>query len=101
MKKVFISQPIENKTIEEINGAKIKAIEYLESKGYEVVNKEFMNELDIKNPSNKNYLINIGKNIYKMSECDAIYFTEGWSTAKNCRIERLASLFYNIEILEN
>ena len=36
-----------------------------------------------------------------MSECEAIYFTEGWAVSKNCRIERLTAILYDIEIVED
>ena len=97
MKKVFISQPIQSKLTEEKN----KAIEYLESKGYEVVNKTSMNELDVSSFKNLLELRIIAKNIHSMAECDAIYFLDGWTLARNCRIERLVAILYNIEIIED
>lgn len=100
MKRVFICQPIENKTIREIKTRREEAVKYLESQGYDVINKTFEDEFDISDSSPLSELKVIGKNIHKMANCDAIYCIEGWSVSKNCRIERLTAILYNIEILD-
>ena len=43
----------------------------------------------------------LGKSIAHMSQCDAIYFTSGWTLAKRCRVERLAAILYGIEIVSD
>lgn len=99
MKRVFICQPIENKTIREIKTRREEAVKYLESQGYSVINKTFEDEVDISEGSSSSEIKIIGKNLKRMSTCDAIYCIEGWSVSKNCRIERLTAILYNIEIL--
>ena len=99
MKRVFICQPIENKTIEEIKKVREDTVNFLESQGYEIINKTFEDELDISEQSRHSILKIIGKNIHRMSNCDGIYCIEGWTLSKNCRVERLAALLYDIEIL--
>ena len=102
MKKVMISQPMKDKTKEEIIQTRNKAENYLKSKGYEVANTFFE---DAWNNENKNDIIHkplfyLGKSIAEMSKCDAIYFADGWALAKGCRVERLAAILYGIEIIE-
>lgn len=102
MKKVVISQPLENKTLQEIVWKEKKAKKNLEEKGYEVGNQFFIQEetlieqIGIKNKT----LYNIGKLFETMATCDAVYFTTGWSLDKGCRIIRLAAKLYDLEILE-
>lgn len=102
MKKIIISQPLENKTPQEIIETEKEARKYLETKGYKVENKFFINEkwlieqLGIKNQT----LYDVGKLFETMSTCDAVYFTDGWALSKECRIIRLAAILYNFEILE-
>ena len=98
MKKVIISQPINDVSKQEILENRRKAEEYLKSQGYEVINSYSDMSEQEKNCKNPN-LLYIGKTIQAMSQCDNIYFVEGWPTARNCRVERLAAILYNIEIL--
>lgn len=102
MKKIIISQPLENKTPQEIIETEKEIKENLEKKDYKVENqfsikeKWFIEQLGIKNQT----LYDIGKLLETMSTCDAVYFTEGWALSKECRIIRLAAILYNFEILE-
>lgn len=102
MKKIIISQPLENKTPQEIIEIEKKIKENLEKKDYKVENqfsikeKWFIEQLGIKNQT----LYDIGKLLETMSTCDAVYFTKGWALSKECRIIRLAAILYNFEILE-
>lgn len=102
MKKIIISQPLENKTPQEIIETEKEIKENLEKKGYKVENqfsikeKWFIEQLGIKNQT----LYDIGKLLETMSTCDAVYFTKGWALSKECRIIRLAAILYNFEILE-
>ena len=101
MKKVIISQPMDDRTKEEINEERERAKKYLESKGYEVVNTFFEENWnnEIENNIIHKPLFFLGKSISYMSQCDAIYFVGGWALAKGCRVERLAAILYGIEII--
>ena len=102
MKKIIISQPLENKTPQEILETQKEVKENLEKKDYKVENqfpikeKWLIEQLGIKNQT----LYDIGKLFETMSICDAVYFTKGWALSKECRIIRLAAILYNFEILE-
>lgn len=102
MKKAMISQPMGNKTEEEIKLTKEKATKYLESKGYEVVNTLFTDEWY--NNNNTDDVINrplyfLAQSLVKMSACDAVYFCKGWEEKRGCKIEHLAAKEYNLEII--
>ena len=79
MKKVMISQPMKDKTEEEIIKERDNAKKYLESKGYEVVNTFFEEDWnkEIGNNIIHKPLFFLGKSIAWMSQCDAIYFANG------------------------
>lgn len=101
MKKIIISQPLENKTPQEIIEVEKEAKKYLETKDYKVENRFSINEkwlmeqLGIKNQT----LYDVGKLLETMSTCDAVYFADGWALSKECRIIRLAAILYGIEII--
>ena len=101
MKKVMISQPMKDKTQEEIIKERDNAKKYLESKGYEVVNTFFEEDWnkEIGNSIIHEPLFFLGKSIAYMSQCDAIYFASGWALARGCRVERLTAILYGIEII--
>ena len=97
----MISQPITDKSQEEIIEERDNAKKYLESKGYEVLNTFFEDDWDdeIENSVIHKPLLYLGESIAHMSQCDAIYFTKGWALTKRCRVERLTAILYGIEIV--
>ena len=105
MKKVIISQPMNEKDKDEIIETRKRAIEYLKSKDYEIVNNLFTEQWNKPENLEENKIINpslyfLGKSIEAMSKCDSVYFAKGWALAKGCRVERLAAILYKLEILE-
>lgn len=97
----MISQPMKDKTQEEIIKERDSAKKYLESKGYEVLNTFFEDDWDdeIENSVIHKPLLYLGESIAHMSQCDAIYFTSGWALNRGCRVERLTAILYGIEIV--
>lgn len=102
--KVMVSQPMAGKTDKEIVTTRDTAIEYLKSKGYEVVNtlfddlwysEEVMMERGVENIP----LCYLAKSLEKMSLCNGVYFCKGWENARGCRIEHEAAKAYGLEIL--
>ena len=79
--KVMISQPMKDKTAEEILSHKKKALEFLEKNGYEVVNTYFSDEWNSNDLEDRGVvnipLFFLAKSLEKMAECDAIYFCDG------------------------
>lgn len=102
--KAMLSQPMANKTQEEIIAARERAIAALEARGYEVVNTLFTNEWYSKESMEKRGVVNIplcflAKSLENMSLCHAAYFCKGWEQARCCRIEHDAAKAYGLEII--
>lgn len=102
--KAMLSQPMANKTQEEIIAARERAIAALEARGYEVVNTLFTNEWYSKESMEKRGVVNIplcflAKSLENMSLCHAAYFCKGWEQARGCRIEHDAAKAYGLEII--
>lgn len=99
-KKVMISQPMRGKTDLEIATTHKTATQYLEDKGFEVVNtffKEDFDGMDTKVLDKTIYFL--AKSIEKMSECQAVYFCQGWEEARGCQIEHEIAKKYGLEII--
>lgn len=97
MKRLFISQPMKNKTDEEILKERENAIEkvkeYLEE-DIEVIDSFFRNT-----PPSAKPLWLLGKSLELLSSADIIYFVSGWEKARGCSIEYECAMLYGIEIL--
>ena len=103
--KAMLSQPMTNKTEEEIIETRNRAISKLESMGYEVVNTLFTDEWYSHENMVKRGVVQIplcflAKSLENMSLCHAVYFCKGWQDARGCRIEHDAALAYGLEIIE-
>lgn len=103
-KRAMISQPMNGKTNKEIVIAREKAIKYLESKGYEVINTLFtdewysdesMAERGVKNKP----LCYLAKSLENMTLCDAVYFCKDWENSRGCPIEHSAAFSYGLKIM--
>ena len=102
--KAMISQPMAGLTDAQIIESRNKAIETLESKGYEVINTLFTDEWYSKENMEARGVVQIpvcflAKSLENMSLCDAVYFVSGWGLARGCRIEHSACIAYNIPII--
>ena len=100
--KAMLSQHMAEKTSEEIQTAKVKAVKNLESMGYEVVDTLFSGDWCNPESLKKLGITNIplwflSKSFEKMSECDAVYFCKGWELARGCRIEHEAATSYGLK----
>ena len=96
--KAMISMPMGGKTKEEIDAVFERAKTALEVMGYDVVNTRFvlseehLAELGVKNKP----LAYLAYSLEIMSMVDAVYFCEGWNTARGCRVEHYAAKSYGI-----
>lgn len=98
--KVMISQPMRDKTAEEIEAIRDKAIDRLTMMGYEVIDT-FMKEYHQKYDDSINRpVFCLGESIKKMAECRAVYFVTGWEEARGCRIEHAIAAEYGLNILD-
>lgn len=103
-KKAMISQPMAGKTEEEIVKARNDAIEFLEGKGYKVINTLFTDEWYSPEKMKERGVEQIplcflAKSLENMSLCHIAYFCNGWEYARGCRIEHAAAKAYGLEII--
>lgn len=101
-KKAMLSQPMGDKTDEEIKETRDKAIKVLEGNGYEVVNTLFTDEWH-DNKEDKD-IINrplyfLAHSLIKMAQCDLVYFCKGWEEKRGCKVEHECAKAYGIEII--
>jgi len=104
MKKAMFSQPMAGLTDEEIVSARNKAVDFLESKGYEVINTLFTDEWYNNENMKSRGVIQIplcflAKSLENMSLCHAAYFAKGWENARGCKIEHEAAKAYGLEVI--
>ncbi len=102
--KAMISQPMAGKTEYEIEETRNRAIKYLESIGYEVINTLFTDEWYSQKAMKERGVENIplcflAKSLENMSKCNLVYFCYGWAEARGCLIEHKAATAYGLKIL--
>lgn len=89
----MISQPMNGLTHEEIQAKRDKVAIKLERMGYEVVNK-YLGQCE-----GINLIACLARSIDIMSECQAVYFCDGWEDARGCRIEHDVAEEYGLDII--
>ena len=102
--KAMLSQPMNGKTEEEIVATRGKAIQALETQGYELVDTYFNDEWSRKENMEAEGVVQIpvrflAKSLEKMSLCDAVYFCKGWEQARGCRIEHEVAVAYGLNVI--
>lgn len=98
--KAMISQPMNGLTDAQITATRNKAIQYLESKGYKVVNSYFKDEFVEPTENVNKGIYFLAKSLEKMSECTAVYFCRGAQDARGCRIERAVAEAYGLTCID-
>lgn len=99
MKKLFVSQPMKDKSNDEILAEREKAINKAEEilgEQVEVIDSFFENA-----PANARPLWFLGKSLELLSTADIAYFADGWTEARGCRVEHLCAVEYGIDIIHN
>lgn len=104
MLKAMLSQPMADKTHEEIVETRERAIHALHERGYEIVNTLFTDEWYDKEAMEARGVVQIplcflAKSLENMSLCHAAYFCKGWEQARGCRIEHEAAKAYGLKII--
>ena len=104
MKKAMLSQPMAGKTNDEIVATREKAIKFLESNGYEVVNTLFTDEWYSQEKMTERGVVQIplcflAKSLENMSLCHVAYFCKGWEKTRGCKIEHDAAVAYGLEVI--
>lgn len=98
--KIFISQPMRNKTDAEIQEERAKAID--ECQAYATCTGEKIYIIDSIIEDAKDSarpLWYLGESLRLLSGADAAFFVHGWEKNRGCRIERMACAEYGIRIL--
>lgn len=100
---VFISQPMRNRSDEEIKAERKKIMEYVQKlypneKAEEIDSFFDVDKLDI---NSKNVpLLMLGMSLELLAEADVAVFADGWSMARGCKLEHDAAKAYGIKILD-
>ena len=98
--KVFISQPMKDKTDAEILKEREFAITKIKEK-YGPDDAEIINSLLINDYVSKNRpLYCLGKSLTLLAEADVAYFVKGWEYARGCKIEHTCAIEYGVECIE-
>ena len=99
MKKLFISQPMKDKTDEQILAEREKAIAVAKehvSEEVEVIDSFFQSA-----PADARPLWFLGKSLELLSTADIAYFAPGWSEYRGCKIEHECAVQYGIDRIES
>lgn len=94
MKKLFISQPMRDKTNEQIKEEREKAVEIAKQQLGEEV--EVIDSFFEDAPHDTKPLWFLAKSLELLSTADAAFFAKGWEGYRGCRIEHKAALEYGI-----
>ena len=106
IKRVMISQPMAGKTVEEIRNNRDQAEMAILNTGRfdEVVdtlfddfsyNPKLLRAGGVKQVA----LYMLGTALRRMSQCDAVYFCDGWLSARGCQIEHAVAKAYGLETI--
>lgn len=103
-KKAMLSQPMANKTEEEIVATRERAIKALEGMGYTVVNTLFTDEWYSPEAMQKRGVVYIplaffAKSVANMALCNAAYFCKGWESTRGCKLEHAVAEAYGVKII--
>jgi predicted adenine nucleotide alpha hydrolase (AANH) superfamily ATPase len=97
MKKLFISQPMRDKTDEEILAERANAIQAAKDalgEDVEVLDSFF-------GTSNMSHALEyLGESIKLLAKADIAYFAPGWRKARGCKIEHECAEQYGIHFIE-
>lgn len=98
MKKLFISQPMKDKTDEEIMEERTKAVD----KAKEILGEEVeIVDIFFKDcPHDAKPLWFLGKSLELLSTSDIVYFAPGWKDYRGCKIEHECAVAYGITIVD-
>ena len=96
MKKLFISQPMRDKTDEEIKTERENIIKNVTNVLGEV---EVIDSFFESAPHDAKPLWFLGKSLELLSNADCAYFAEGWKDYRGCKIEHECAVQYGIDIV--
>lgn len=98
MKKLFISQPMKDKTDEEIKTERTEIVKCVTERFGEV--EAIDSFIEENAPDNTNAgLWYLGKSLEMLATADCAYFAEGWQNYRGCKIEHECAVQYGIDIV--
>ena len=99
MKKIFISQPMKDKTDEQILKERERAVSVVKEKfngeDVEVIDSFFQSA-----PHDAKPLWFLGKSLELLSTADVAYFIGEWKNYRGCKIENTCAKEYGVETIE-
>ena len=98
MKRLFISQPMRDRSTTEIMQERFRAAQEAEELLGESV--EVIASFMLNGPAHKTPLWYLGKSLEMMADADIVFFVPGWEEARGCRIEHEAAIQYGISRIE-
>lgn len=99
MQKLFISQPMNGKSDDEIKKERQDALlKAVETYGEEV---ELIDSFFESAPHDAKPLWFLGKSLELLSTADIVYFASGWESARGCKIEHECAVAYGLNIIED
>lgn len=99
MLKIFISQPMRDKTNDEIKAERKRAIEVVKDK-YGTDDVEILDTFFENAPHDAKPLWFLGKSIQFLGEADIVYFVGEWRKYRGCRTENFVAKEYGYKIIE-
>lgn len=96
--KVFISQPMRDKTDEQIKEERAKAVSRIKEKyneDVEIIDSFFENA-----PHDAKPLWFLGKSLELLANADIAYFCKDWEKYRGCKIEHTCAKEYGIKVME-
>lgn len=96
MKKLFISQPMKDKTDAEILAVREQAIQSAKNllgEDVEVIDSFFQNV-----PHDATPLWFLAKSLELLATADVVYFAKDWEKYRGCRIENTCAIEYGIKL---
>lgn len=98
--KVFISQPMNGLTDDEILVERHRAIFAIKAEygdDVEIVNSYFE---DYEPTTGNIGLKYLAKSIELLADADAVYFCDGWRSARGCKIEYQCARQYHVKVIK-
>lgn len=99
MKKLFISQPMKDKTDAEILAVREQAIQSAKNllgEDVEVIDSFFQDA-----PHDAKPLWFLAKSLELLVTADVVYFAKDWEKYRGCRIENTCAIEYGITVIED
>lgn len=103
MKKLFVSQPMRDKTEEQILGERTRAVKEAQKElgeDVEIIDSYFKEYPSMGLKGDVKSVWCLGKSIALLAQADIAYFVKGWQNYRGCRIEHAVCKEYKITTIE-